>query len=225
MIEDLPAGDGEPDGLLLAGYFVAVPASSNGSAVPRRPGLTTASDCRAERLPEDGRWFASAPEALAACRLLPVPEGARLYALLVPSGHADGLTADIRADGTDEPVLLGNLGRHCRVPAGELAEGGREIGWEVLSYDLGQVHTWLCNDLQQDGARELGVTTDPDRVLLPDREAAALVAAWANARGDTPGTWYPAALIEWESPVVGRESTGADAPTPVGSRPWWRRIF
>ncbi|GAA3011316.1 hypothetical protein GCM10020229_23540 [Kitasatospora albolonga] len=225
MIKGVSAADGEPDAMVLAGYFVAVPASLNGSAVPRRPGLTTASDCLVDRLPEDGDWFAGPSEALAACRSVPVPEGARLHALLVPADHVDGFAADVVTAGTDEPVLLAHLGRRTGLPAAEPA--GRELGWEVLGYDHGLLHTWLCNDLHGDGVRELGVTTDPDRVLLPDRESAVRVAAWANARTDTkPVTWFPAALVEWDTPIEGRPGPDpSEAPVPPVTPPWWRRIL
>ncbi|WP_190215014.1 hypothetical protein [Kitasatospora indigofera] len=225
MIEGLPAGDGVPGEMVLAGYFVAVTASLNGSAVPRRAGLTTASDCLVDRLPEDGYWFAGAPEALAACRSLPVPAGARLYALLVPSDHVDGFAADVVAAGTDEPVLLAHLDRRAGLPVGEGAEDGREIGWEVLGYDDGLLHSWLCNNPHEAGVRELGVATDPDRGLLPGGEAAARVAAWANARRDTkPVTWFPAALIEWDTPVEGRTGpVASEAPVRRAAQPWWRR--
>ena len=73
-----------------------------------------------------------------------------------------------------------------------MAEGGHELGWEVLGYDYGLLHSWLCNDLYDDGVLSLGVGTD-ERSLLPDRDTARRVAARANARGDTkPVTWFPA---------------------------------
>ncbi|MFF1870144.1 hypothetical protein [Kitasatospora herbaricolor] len=227
MIEGLPAGDGVPGEMLPAGYFVAVPESLNGSGLPRAAGLTTASDCLIDRLPEDGCWFGSASEALEACLALPVPAGARLYALLVPSDHVDGFTADILAAGTYEPVLLAHLDRRIGGPVREVAEGGRELGWEVLGYDDGLLHSWLCNNLYEDGVRDLGVATDDDRGLLPDREAAVRVAAWANARGDTkPVTWFPAALVEWDTPIEGRTGPAAiEAPVRRAAQPWWRRIF
>jgi hypothetical protein len=127
---------------------------------------------------------------------------ARLYALLVPCEHAGGFAADIRAARVDEPVLLAHLdGQGAGEAAREVAEGGHKLGWEVLGYDYGLLHTWLCNDLYEEGRIHLGVETD-ERGLLPDRQAALRVAAWANTRGDTkPVTWFPAALIEWDTPL------------------------
>ncbi|MFF2548673.1 hypothetical protein ACFVUY_39780 [Kitasatospora sp. NPDC058063] len=226
MIESLPPDADIPGEKLLAGYFVAVPESLNGSGLPRVAGLTTASGCLVDRLPEYGCWFASASEALEACGSLLVPTGARLYALLVPSDHVDGFAADILTAGTDEPVLLAHLDRRAGLPVGEAAEDGRELGWEVLGYDHGLLHSWLCNDLYDDGLRELGVGTDA-RGLPPRREDAVRVAAWANARGDTkPVTWFPGALIEWDTLIEGRTGpVTPEAPTPPVARSWWRQIL
>lgn len=215
VIEDLPSDGGVPGEMLLAGYFVAVPESLNCSGMPRTERLTTASDCLIDRLPQDGCWFGSATEALAACLLLQVPAGARLYALLVPADHVGGFVADILAAGTDEPVLLAHLYSGVGRPVQEVAEDGRELGWEVLGYDHGLLHSWLCNDLYEDGLLELGVGTD-ERGLLPGREAAVRVAAWANVRGDTkPVTWFPGALIEWDTLIQGH--TGPATINPDAS--------
>ncbi|WP_405363350.1 hypothetical protein OG535_38355 [Kitasatospora sp. NBC_00085] len=219
---------------LLAGYFVAVPERMTGPGAPSgAERLTTASDCLIDRLPQDGCWFDTAQEALEACAPLRGLEEAYVYAMLVPADHTAGFVADIRAAATYEPVLLTHLdgrvgkedGHGDRTTIPQLAEGGREIGWEVLGYDYGLLHTWLCNDLHQDAVRSLGVVTD-ERGLLPSRDAAERVAAWANTLGDTkPVTWFPAALIEWDIPVESRFvpiTTGAPQLPP--QQPWWDRL-
>ncbi|MFF7452879.1 hypothetical protein [Kitasatospora sp. NPDC008115] len=210
---------------LLAGYFVAVPEALTGLGLPLER-LTTACDCLIDRLPDDGCWFDTPQEALAACATIQVPAEARLYALLIPAEHAAGFVADIRASVVDEPVLLAHLDRPADAgPAPEPAADGHEIGWEVLGYDDGALHSWLCNDLHQDAVRDLGVTTD-DRGLLPSREPAERLAAWANARDDTkPVTWFPATLIEWDTPIESHFVPivpEPPVPTPV---PWWERLF
>ncbi|MEU5217399.1 hypothetical protein AB0G79_14525 [Streptomyces sp. NPDC020807] len=199
MIESLPSDVDVPGDVLLAGYFVALPERLHGAGLPRAERLTSASACVIDQFPADGCWFATAREALAACRPLPLPAEARLYALLVPSEDVGGLVADILAARTDEPVLLARLGgQGSGEAAPRVPEGGHELGWEVLGYDGGLLHTWLCNDLYEDGRLDLGVETD-ERGLLPDRQTARRVAAWANGRGDTkPVTWFPGTLIEWD---------------------------
>ncbi|MFB7475909.1 hypothetical protein [Kitasatospora sp. NPDC056184] len=215
-------GSGGP---LLAGYFVAVPEPVTGAGL-RFERLTTACDCLIDRLPEDGCWFATPQEALDACATVPVPAAARLYALLIPAEHIAGVVSDIRAAGEYEPVLLA----HLDPPAGagaapEPAAGGHELGWEVLGYDCGMIHSWLCNSLHQDAARELGVTAD-ERGLLPSRQPAERLAAWANARDDTkPVTWFPAALVEWDAPVEGNGVPAAPADPAPSPTPWWHRLL
>ncbi|MFI8085307.1 hypothetical protein ACIF6L_31520 [Kitasatospora sp. NPDC086009] len=226
MIEGLSSDADVPAGILLAGYFVAVPERRSGSGMPWTERLTTASDCLIDWLPEDGSWFGTAGEALEACLLVQVPVEARLYALLVPADHVSGFVTDILTAGTDEPVLLAHLDSRDGGVARQVAAGGHVLGWEVLGYDEGLLHSWLCNNLYDDGVRELGVGTG-EHGLLPDRKAAVRVAAWANMRGDTkPVTWFPGALMEWDAPVQGRiTSAAADAPAPPDVRPWWRRIL
>ncbi|MEU3402192.1 hypothetical protein [Streptomyces filamentosus] len=227
MIEGLPSDVDVPGEMLLAGYFVAVPERPTVAGLPRTERLTSASDCLIGRFPDDGCWFGTAQEALAACLPLQLPVDARLYALLVPSEHVGGFVADIRAAETDEPVLLAHLnGQKPGKAAREVAEGGHKLGWEVLGYDCGLLHTWLCNDLYEEGRLHLGVDTD-ERGLLPDRQAALRVAAWANTRGDTkPVTWFPGALIEWDTPIEsGLGPVTTEAPAPSAQQPWWGRIF
>ncbi|MFJ5712338.1 hypothetical protein [Streptomyces sp. NPDC093105] len=227
MIEGLPSGGDVPSETLLAGYFVAAPEQVRFSGLPSAEQLTSASDCLTDRFPNDGCWFGTAREALAACLPLQLPVDARLFALLVPSGHVGGFVADIRAAGTDEPVLLTHLdGQGADEAAREVADGGRELGWEVLGYDCGLLHTWLCNDLYEEGRLHLGVDTD-ERGLLPDRQAAVRVAAWANSREDTkPVTWFPAALIEWDTPIEsGLAPVTTEAPEPSAHGSWWGRIL
>ncbi|MFB7470032.1 hypothetical protein [Kitasatospora sp. NPDC056184] len=217
-----PPATGDP---LLAGYFVAAPEPLTGVDVPHER-LTTACDCLLDRLPVDGCWFDTPQEALDACATIQLPAGARLFALLVPAEHTAGLVSAIRASAVYEPVLLAHLDRPAGAgPAPEPAGGGREIGWEVLGYDGGILHSWLCNDLYQDAVRDLGVTAD-ERGLLPSREPADRLADWANALDDTePVTWFPAALVEWDTPIESRFVpivTGPPVPTPV---PWWERLL
>ncbi|MEU3609512.1 hypothetical protein AB0E83_29335 [Streptomyces sp. NPDC035033] len=227
MTEGLPFDVDAPGEMLLAGYFVGVPERLTVAGLPRTERLTSASDCLIDRFPDDGCWFGTAQEALAACLPLQLPVEARLYALLVPSEHVGGFVADIRAAGTDEPVLLAHLdGQGAGEAARQVAEGGHGLGWEVLGYDHGRLHTWLCNDLYEEGRLHLGVDTD-ERGLLPDRQAALQVAAWANTRGDTkPVTWFPGALIEWDTPIessLGPVTT--ENPAPPERQPWWGRIL
>ncbi|MFJ4092350.1 hypothetical protein ACIPYS_12290 [Kitasatospora sp. NPDC089913] len=207
---------------LLAGYFVGVPGPLSGSGIPRTELLTTASNCLIDWLPQDDCWFATPTEALTACATVAVPAEARLFALLVPGDHVHAFVTDIREAETDEPVLLAHLDGPDPTP--EPAEGGRTLGWEVLGYDWGILHTWLCNDLHDDAVRRLGITTN-DRGMLPDRATAERVATWANARDDTkPVTWFPATLLEWDTPIESTFVPVLTDPAPPRPTPWWQRL-
>ncbi|BFV60441.1 hypothetical protein KCMC57_up55450 [Kitasatospora sp. CMC57] len=215
------------DELRVAGYLVvepglpAVPQSPEDRAeLPedaRLPGverLVSAADCLVDHLPADGCWFPSREAALAACASIRVAPDARLLAMLLPDDCATELAAEIRASAFADPDLLKNL-HTPPVPV----EGGTRLGWEVLGYELGGLHTWLCSDLHHQAVAELDVRIGPFG-LLAERADAERVADWANTRDDTaPVTWFPAALVEWDEPVVG---TAAPAAKPSRA-PRWRR--
>ncbi|MGW6537914.1 hypothetical protein ACWGBV_19970 [Streptomyces sp. NPDC055051] len=125
-MNDGPSSDVDvPADTLLAGYFVAAPERLTFAGLIRTERLTSASDCLTDRFPDGGCWFGTPHEALAACLPLRLPVEARLYALPVPSEHADKFAADVRAAAIDEPVLLAHLDG---LSGGQVAEGGRELG-------------------------------------------------------------------------------------------------
>ncbi|MFE6872624.1 hypothetical protein ACFVFS_39540 [Kitasatospora sp. NPDC057692] len=193
---------------------MAAPEPLTGLDIPHER-LTTACDCLLDRLPVDGCWFDTAQEALDACATIQLPTRARLFALLVPAEHTAGLVSATRASAVYEPVLLAHLDRPADSgPAPEPAAGGREIGWEVLGYDAGILHSRLCTDLYQDAVRDLGVTTD-EHGLLRSRERADRLAVWANAPDDTkPVTWFPVALVEWDTRSRAGSSRSSPSPRP-----------
>ncbi|MFJ8045155.1 hypothetical protein ACIRBX_32095 [Kitasatospora sp. NPDC096147] len=174
------------DGLVVGGYLVIRPEKLTGSGLPASEALVSASSCLIDHLPEDDHWFADPVDARPH---LTAPR-AQLVALLVTPGRAARLAAEIRASGAYEPVLLPAL-EAPRPPA----EGGTVLGWEVVGYDLGALHTWLCRDLHRDAVAELGVRTGSEGLLTSPADAER-VAAWAVARGDTePVEWFAAALL------------------------------
>jgi hypothetical protein len=78
-----------------------------------------------------------------------------------------------------------------------LAPGGELLGWEPLGWDHG-FHSWLCNGLEREVARERGIRPGAWG-LLESAEAAEEVAAFAG-REEThaePGLWLPWVLVEY----------------------------
>ncbi|MBT8200830.1 MAG: hypothetical protein KJO36_09960, partial [Acidimicrobiia bacterium] len=71
--------------------------------------------------------------------------------------------------------------------------------FEVLSYEYGLEHSWLCNRLEDDALAELGVSPNPRTGLLDSRQDATAVADWINegSIGAEPGLWLPWLIVEY----------------------------
>lgn len=80
-----------------------------------------------------------------------------------------------------------------------LEPGGAELGFDVLSYEYGLEHSWLCNRLEDDALAELGVSPNPRTGLLDSRQDATAVADWINegSIGAEPGLWLPWLIVEY----------------------------
>jgi hypothetical protein len=121
----------------------------------------------------------------------------------------------------DELVILGcgldpdhaaRLVRECRTPSerGEygvfemiekrrgLDGGGSPRGFEVLSYEYGLEHSWLCNSLEQEAFEQLGITPN-EMGLLDTFEEASRVAEYVNREdvGAEPGLWLPWLIVQY----------------------------
>jgi len=82
-----------------------------------------------------------------------------------------------------------------------LHPGGDVLGFDVLSYEYGLEHSWLCNSLERTAHDDLGIT--PNRAGLIDTpEQANDVATMANeSTAVEPGLWLPWLLVNY--PVIG----------------------
>lgn len=74
---------------------------------------------------------------------------------------------------------------------------GTLIGFEVLGYEWGGFHSWLCHSLETEIEQALGIRPGLDG-LLPDLPAARSVADYTNALGDEvdPVLWLPFAYLQ-----------------------------
>lgn len=88
------------------------------------------------------------------------------------------------------PELLG-AGR-------ELAGDGKRLGHDILGYDLGNFHSFLCNRLDEAFEQELGVTLNGSG-LVDDLEQAWECADLAAdpSIGAEPGLWYPWVVVRY----------------------------
>jgi len=79
-----------------------------------------------------------------------------------------------------------------------LESGGAVLGWEVLCYDYGGFHSWLCNGLEGDVAEKYGIRPNEAGFITSAPEAS--VAAEYCSRQDVgaePGFWAPWLVVEY----------------------------
>ena len=85
-----------------------------------------------------------------------------------------------------------------------LRDGGVALGWELLGAELGgEFHSWLCNSLEEDAAKQLGVRPGPFGLLATEHEARAVAGLIAAGLGAEPVPWFPGLLIRhpWQARV------------------------
>lgn len=134
------------DAFVLAGY-VAAPAWEPPAQWGLPAEAVTVSDCLTDVVTApDGQWFTTA-EAARQRTGLPV------YAIGMPGSAAEALHNVYEAPLLATPGLFPD----------ELTV----LGHEVLGYDDGTWHSWLCNDLAGDAAK-LGVRPGPHGLLDAD---------------------------------------------------------
>lgn len=83
------------------------------------------------------------------------------------------------------------------------APTGVGLGFEVVGFEAGRLHSWLCNSLQRDARDNLGIAVNQFG-LLDTLDQARAVAVMANR---DPGTeevdWVAARIIEHSGDQVG----------------------
>jgi len=84
-----------------------------------------------------------------------------------------------------------------------LEPGGSELGWEVLCYEYGGFHSWLCNSLESDVAKKCGIKPGAAGFIASANDA--LAAAEYCGREDVgaePGFWAPWLVMEYSLGAV-----------------------
>jgi hypothetical protein len=79
-----------------------------------------------------------------------------------------------------------------------LESGGTVLGWEVLCYEYGGFHSWLCNGLEVDVAEKYQIRPNETGFITSAAEASA--AAEYCGREDVgaePGFWAPWLVVEY----------------------------
>lgn len=123
--------------------------------------------------------------------------GAEDIVLLGAGLRADRVKRFLEEQATPPP--WGEYGVYEALSRGApLAETGDPLGFELLSYEYGLEHSWLCNGLEVDADRELDIR--PNRHGLVDTYEDGLRVAQYVSRDDVgaePGTWLPWLLVRY----------------------------
>ncbi len=113
--------------------------------------------------------------------------------VILGCGLAEADRERILVDHPADPGL-GEYGVYLMLERGVPMEpGGEVLGFEVLSYEYGLEHSWLCNHLEEEARSVLRITPSLDTGLLDSYEEAAAVARYINEGdvGAEPGLWLP----------------------------------
>jgi hypothetical protein len=116
----------------------------------------------------------------------------------IPVDEVGGLLAAL-APGPSE----GSTGIHaCLQQAIPLHEHGAVAGWELLGAEHGgDFHSWLCNSLQDEAARQLGIAPGAFGLLQSEKDARAVMDLIAGGVGAEPVPWFAVQLVRhaWTS--------------------------
>ncbi|WP_412538720.1 hypothetical protein R8Z50_23050 [Longispora sp. K20-0274] len=182
------------DGFVLAGFVAAprwLPPDAPWTAL-LPPSVVTVSDCLTDFVPADddpltAPWHFELATALAAGR----ETGARALSMNLAAPEAEVF---LTASGGWGPEEFHPLWRRLTQPVA--APTGAVLGFEVVGFEAGRLHSWLCNSLQRAARDSLGIAVNQVG-LLETLEQARAVAAMANR---DPGTeevdWVAARIVE-----------------------------
>jgi hypothetical protein len=189
------------DSFALAGFVAAprwlTPDAPWTTQLP--PTVATVSDCLTDFLSADDNpltapWHFGLASALAAGREM------RTHALSMNLATPE-TEVFLKRFGGWGPADFHPLWRHLTHPVA--APGGVGLGFEVVGFEAGRLHSWLCNSLQRDARDNLGIGVNQFG-LLDTLDQARAVAMMANR---DPGTeevdWVAARIIEHSGDQVG----------------------
>jgi hypothetical protein len=133
----------------------------------------------------------------AAQALLATPGIADRDFLLVELGIPEDFVATLLADLAPAPGE-GDSGLYARLKtASPVHQSGVPLGWELLGVETGGAcHSWLCNSIQDDAARSLGIRPGSLGLLPSEEDARAVHSLIANGLGVEPVPWFPGRLSQ-----------------------------
>jgi hypothetical protein len=203
---------------LLAAFVAAIPwtppAQDWAKHLPTP--VITVSDCLAKFLP-DGQdpltepWHHCLQDAIDAARHTPAAsETVHVLAVSVPTSAASELVTmiDQWLDDYPHPIRL-NLTRGVPTPT------GTPQGFEVLGFESGRFHTWLCYGLHDQALDELNIHANSRGLLATLAEAQQVTEMGNTNRGAHDGTptevtWFPALITKHNTE---QQTPGTAEPT------------
>lgn len=182
------------EAFVLAGFVVAS-AWRPPRADPLLPAaVLTVSECLADFMPQDqdpltAPWHLDLASAVAAAHA----EAVHILAGQVATVDRDAVLARFQPWLPFHPVPR-NL-TAMAAPVGEVR------GFEVVGFEAGRLHSWLCYGLHEQAATELGIRPAGDGLLPGLAEARAVTAMANDDRGTPTGTpldvtWFTLRIAE-----------------------------
>lgn len=79
-----------------------------------------------------------------------------------------------------------------------LDQSGIKMGYEILGYDCGDFHSWICNSLQKDASLKFGIKVN-DSGLVDNYKQALELSDYISLKGTgaEPGLWLPWAIVSY----------------------------
>lgn len=135
-------------------------------------------------------------------------DDARVFAkrFLSPDGDFKLLGIGLPADVVEQFLVEENPGSSMGVPGvykavstrEGLASGGAALGWEVLCYDYGGFHSWLCNGLETVVAETYGIRPNEAGFITSAAESSAASEYCGREEvGAEQGFWAPWLVVEY----------------------------
>lgn len=146
--------------------------------------------------------FFSVGEARAfAERFIPRADGLKLLGIGLHASYVESFLADeIPKPSEGTPGVYKAISRRDG-----LESDGADLGWEVLCYEHGSFHSWLCNGLETEIAKKFEIK--PNEVgFIASRDDASAAAEYCGREevGAEPGLWAPWLVVEYSLAAVMR---------------------
>lgn len=131
-------------------------------------------------------------------RLRTGAEAPRILGIALPRDLVERFARDAHETGSGEPGVLTALRRGTPPP-----EGGVTLGFDVLGWDWGAFHSYICNGLETEFASALGIRPNANG-FFDDLDDARQCADHANlaTTGAEPGLWLPWLTVAYDVVVT-----------------------